>query len=139
MKGFISFTGGLIFALGLGISQMTLPEKVLGFLDITGNWDPSLAFVMIGAIGVHFIAYQLKNKMTKPKLADTFEVPTTQTIDARLIGGSILFGFGWGLGGFCPGPALVSTISGLPQVLLLTASMMAGFAIFSIFDKKGSG
>ena len=131
----MSFIGGLIFAIGLGISQMTLPKKVLGFLDITGSWDPSLAFVMIGAIGVHFIAYQIKNKMDKPKFAENFFVHSKQKVDGKLIGGSILFGFGWGLGGFCPGPALVSTISGLFQVLILTASMLVGFALFSAFEK----
>lgn len=136
MNGFVSFLSGLIFAIGLGVSQMTLPTKVIGFLDLTGNWDPSLAFVMIGAIGVHFIAYQIKGKMEKPKLADSFDIPSGQQLNGALIIGSILFGMGWGLGGFCPGPALVATISLIPEVLIFSASMLLGFGLFSIFGKK---
>ena len=132
MKLIVSFFSGVIFAIGLGISQMTIPTKVINFLDITGNWDPSLAFVMIGAIGVHFIAYQIKNKMTKPKYAASFDIPTINQVNPRLLIGALLFGAGWGLGGFCPGPAIVSMVSTLSQPLIFGASMFLGFAIYSI-------
>ena len=104
----VAFVAGLIFALGLGISGMTLPQKVIGFLDVTGAWDYSLAFVMGGAVVVYGIAYQLVRRMEKPRYAAKFHLPTSRKIDWRLLLGAMLFGAGWGLGGFCPGPALVS-------------------------------
>lgn len=129
MKPILTLLSGIIFALGLGISGMTLPQKVIGFLDVT-NWDPSLAFVMVGAIAVHFIAYQFQKKMEKPKLAEKFEIPTRTDISPQLIGGAVLFGAGWGLGGFCPGPALVSLTSLNATVFIFVGSMIVGMLLF---------
>ena len=131
----IAFLVGIIFAVGLGISGMTQPSKVVGFLDIAGDWDPSLAFVMIGAIGIHALSYLLVKKRETPLLATQFSIPTNQNIDPRLIGGAILFGTGWGLGGFCPGPALVSLVSLQSQVLLFCGGMLIGFIGFRFFPK----
>lgn len=129
MKPMLTLLSGIIFALGLGISGMTLPQKVIGFLDVT-NWDPSLAFVMVGAIAVHFIAYQFQKKMDKPKLAEKFEIPTRTDISPQLIGGAAFFGAGWGLGGFCPGPALVSLTSFNATVFIFVGSMVMGMLLF---------
>jgi uncharacterized membrane protein YedE/YeeE len=123
---------GLIFAIGLGISGMTQPSKVIGFLDITGNWDPSLAFVMVGAIGVHSIAYQFQKNRNLTFFQSPFQLPTNTSIDKALILGAILFGTGWGLGGFCPGPALVSLVSLSSEVLFFCGGMTAGFLSFKI-------
>ncbi len=129
MKPILTLLSGVIFALGLGISGMTLPQKVIGFLDVT-NWDPSLAFVMVGAIAVHFIAYQFQKKMDKPRFTEKFEIPTRSDISPQLIGGAILFGAGWGLGGFCPGPALVSLTSLNATVFIFVGSMVVGMLLF---------
>jgi uncharacterized membrane protein YedE/YeeE len=121
-----SFVSGMVFALGLGISGMTRPVKVIGFLDFFGAWDASLAFVMIGAIAVYFAAYQWSGKMSSPLLAADFSPPKRSDLDAKLIAGAAIFGAGWGLGGFCPGPALTALASGAPPVLIFVAAMMAG-------------
>ena len=132
MKALVSsFFSGLVFALGLGISGMTRPIKVIGFLDFFGAWDASLAFVMIGGIGVYFIAYRFIDKMPAPLLAPSFALPQRSDLDARLIGGSALFGVGWGLGGFCPGPALTAIASGAPAVLIFVAAMVLGMYLHS--------
>lgn len=120
---------GLIFALGLGISGMTQQTKVIGFLDLRGKWDPSLAFVMIGAIAVHFVASRLVRKRSKPIFGDQFHLPTARDLDARLLGGAALFGVGWGLGGFCPGPGLVSVVSGAPAAFVFVGFMTLGMVI----------
>src|SRR5271170_3931378 len=99
-----SFLSGIVFALGLGISGMTRPVKVIGFLDFFGNWDPSLALVMVGAICVFFVAYRQSRKMAHPLAAVEFSIPKRSDLDSKLIMGAVLFGAGWGLGGFCPGP-----------------------------------
>ena len=121
-----SFLAGIIFALGLGISGMTRPIKVIGFLDFFGNWDPSLAFVMVGAIAVYFLANRERLTMRSPLLAAKFAVPTRTDLDARLIIGAAIFGAGWGLGGFCPGPALTSLASGALPVIIFVVAMAAG-------------
>ncbi len=126
-----SFISGLVFALGLGISGMTRPIKVIGFLDFFGNWDASLAFVMIGAIGVYFIAYRLSRNMAAPILGPVFSVPNRTDLDSRLIAGAALFGAGWGLGGFCPGPAITALASGAAPVAVFVASMTAGIYLYS--------
>ncbi len=124
---FAAFGSGLVFALGLGISGMTRPVKVIGFLDFFGAWDASLAFVMIGAIAVYFVAYRWgTTKMRAPLLAPAFALPKRGDLDPRLIGGAAIFGAGWGLGGFCPGPALTSLASGAPAVLIFVAAMVVG-------------
>ena len=121
-----SFISGIVFALGLGISGMTRPIKVIGFLDFFGNWDASLGFVMLGAIGVYFIAYRRSRNMAAPILAPVFTIPKRTDLDARLIAGAAIFGAGWGLGGFCPGPAITALASGAPPVVVFVASMAAG-------------
>jgi uncharacterized protein len=127
VKTFVtSFFAGIIFALGLGISGMTRPIKVIGFLDFFGNWDASLAFVMLGAIAVYFVANRERLTMRSPLLAAGFAIPTRSDLDARLIVGAAIFGAGWGLGGFCPGPALTSLASGSLPVIIFVAAMTAG-------------
>jgi uncharacterized membrane protein YedE/YeeE len=121
-----SFLSGLVFALGLGISGMTRPIKVIGFLDFFCAWDLSPAFVMISAIGVYFVAYRWVPNMPQPLFAPNFALPKSTDLDPRLIGGAVLFGVGWGLGGFCPGPALTSLAAGAPPVLVFVAAMMLG-------------
>lgn len=121
-----SFISGMVFALGLGISGMTRPVKVIDFLDFFGAWDASLAFVMIGAIAVYFTAYRWSTRMPSPLLAPDFSLPRRSDLDAKLIAGAAIFGAGWGLGGFCPGPALTSLASGAPAVLIFVAAMLVG-------------
>jgi uncharacterized protein len=125
-RQFTSLISGVIFGLGLGISGMTRPVKIIGFLDFFGNWDPSLAFVMIGAIGVYFVAYRWSRRMAAPVLAAEFSVPSRRDLDGRLVLGSAIFGAGWGLGGFCPGPAITSLASGATPVVIFVAAMAAG-------------
>ena len=108
----VAFAAGIVFALGLRISGMTRPIKVIGFLDFAGSWDASLAFVMIGAIAVYLSAYRLIRKLSAPFFAGKFSVPERSDIDLNLIVGAAIFGAGWGLGGFCPGPAITSLASG---------------------------
>jgi uncharacterized membrane protein YedE/YeeE len=121
-----SFGAGALFAVGLAISGMTKPSKVAGFLDLAGAWDASLAFVMMGAIVVHFVAYRLVMKRSSPLFDVTFHVPTRKDIDRRLVLGAALFGIGWGLGGFCPGPGLVTLGSGSLSALVFVAGMTLG-------------
>lgn len=138
LQSSVAFVTGLLFALGLGISGMTLPQKVIGFLDVTGAWDPSLAFVMGGAVGVYAIAYQITRRMEKPRYAAKFHLPTSKQIDWRLLLGAALFGAGWGLGGFCPGPALVSLPAGFAgtwDIVLFVLSMFVGMWGFRVFER----
>lgn len=121
-----AFLSSLLFGLGLGISGMTIPAKVIGFLDITGHWDPSLALVMVGAIAVHSLSFRWITRRKSPIFTEYFEIPTKRKIDFKLIVGSLLFGIGWGLGGFCPGPAIVSSVAGLKTVYVFLSSMIAG-------------
>ncbi|WP_430910306.1 DUF6691 family protein [Methylobacterium sp. sgz302541] len=123
---------GLLFGLGLALSGMMDPEKVLGFLDVAGAWDPSLAFVLGGAVGVSALGYALKARMERPVLAPRFEVPANRSVDARLLAGAALFGIGWGLAGFCPGPALAGLTLGLPQVALFVAAMLGGMLLYRL-------
>ena len=129
-----AFVSGLIFALGLGLGGMTQPAKVTAFLDLAGNWDPSLAFVMGGAILGYAPLYHLIRRRSTPLFASTFSVSTRTGLDLRLLGGAALFGVGWGLGGFCPGPAVTSLASGHPSVLIFVASMLAGMYLFKWID-----
>ena len=129
---FAQFCVGLLFGVGLIVSGMSDPAKVLNFLDISaiasGDWDASLAFVMAGAVTVAFIGYRLVLRRPAPLLADRFQVPTRTDMDLRLISGAALFGLGWGLAGFCPGPALVALGSGQGLVWLFAGAMIAGMA-----------
>ncbi|HYW58320.1 MAG TPA: DUF6691 family protein [Polaromonas sp.] len=131
MKHRISeFAVGLLFGIGLILSGMTDPGKVIGFLDLTGAWDPSLALVMGGAILVGVFAFALAQKRTTTFLGGALHLPGSRDIDKRLLTGSLLFGAGWGLAGFCPGPALVSLGGGEPKAAVFVLAMLAGMAIF---------
>lgn len=137
MKQRISeFLVGLIFGLGLLISGMTDPAKVIGFLDLSGAWDPSLAFVMGGAIAVGLVAFAVASRRTADFFGGVINWPTATAIDKRLVTGSLLFGVGWGLAGFCPGPALVSLAAGVPKALLFVATMLVGMAIFDLVERR---
>lgn len=130
MKTLFALIAGLVFGIGLIVSGMADPAKVLGFLDLAGRWDPSLAFVMAGAIAVGAPAFTLAARRGTTLLGERLRLPPTRPIDARLIGGSVLFGIGWGLAGFCPGPALVALGMGESKALLFVAAMLAGMALF---------
>ncbi len=121
-----SFTIGIIFGLGLAISEMINPARVIGFLDIAGRWDPTLMFVMGGALAVTLPAFHLILRRARPLLDGEFSLPTKRDIDRPLIVGAALFGVGWGVGGFCPGPALAGLASGAPGVMLFVVAMVAG-------------
>ncbi|MDN4500795.1 YeeE/YedE family protein [Alteromonadaceae bacterium BrNp21-10] len=129
MKNITIFIAGLLFGLGLTVAQMTSPEKVLSFLDISGNWDPSLALVMLGALAVSAIGVMLSKSMKKPLLAELFNLPTSQIIDRKLIIGAALFGTGWGLVGYCPGPAIASLAYASQPLLIFIAAMFGGMFI----------
>lgn len=131
----LSGLAGALFGVGLLVAGMTRPSKVVAFLDVTGNWDPSLAFVMMGAIAVHFVAYRFLPRVPSPWLGGRFAIPTRTDIDLRLVAGAALFGLGWGLGGYCPGPAVVSVATGATDALVFFGSMLAGMALFQIVDK----
>ena len=141
MRNLCIFCAGLLFALGLGISGMTDANKVIGFLNVAGQWDPSLAFVMVGAIGVHLATYRIIVNRPSPLFGDLFLIPTITDINPRLVAGAGLFGIGWGLGGFCPGPAVVSSASLGQAALVFTATMLAGMATFHVLDpaRRASG
>lgn|GEM_PF-15143 len=136
MRGLVAFVSGLLFALGLGIGGMTQPSKVLAFLDVAGDWDPSLAFVMGGALLVYFLVGRVALARPRPLFDEAFHVPTRRDIDTRLVLGSVLFGAGWGLAGYCPGPALVSLASGRATVVVFVAAMLAGMWLFQRWNAR---
>ena len=129
---------GLVFGLGLIVSGMANPAKVLGFLDLAGAWDPSLALVMGGAIAVGFFAFLIAKNRTRSFIGAEMKLPTTSSIDSRLLAGSALFGAGWGIAGFCPGPGLVALGMGEQKAIVFVAAMLAGMAIFSWLEKRKS-
>jgi uncharacterized membrane protein YedE/YeeE len=126
MKLLVSLGSGLLFGLGMAIAGMTDPAKVLGFLDVTGTWDPTLAFVMGGALAVNAVAYALTRRRARPVFGVRFHLPTRSDIDARLVVGAAIFGLGWGLVGFCPGPALAGLASGSVTVLIFVSGLVGG-------------
>lgn len=136
MNHFSEFLVGLLFGWGLLISGMTDPAKVLGFLDLSGAWDPSLAFVMGGAILVGLAAFTIAKKRTHSFLGAVMQLPTARDIDRRLVLGSLIFGAGWGIAGFCPGPGLVAIGVGEPKAVLFVAAMIGGMALFEILDRR---
>lgn len=136
MRIFNAFLCGLVFGLGLLVSGMANPAKVLGFLDLAGRWDPSLAFVMAGAIALAAVGFRLARTRKTSVLGAPMQLPTATRIDARLVGGSLLFGVGWGLAGFCPGPALVNAGSGEPRAWLFVAAMLAGMALYAVLERR---
>lgn len=125
-KLIISFASGVLFAVGLAISGMTHPAKVIGFLDIFGDWDISLMFVMGGAVGTKMLLKPLRRNLNRPLFEEKFCLPTRRDIDARLLIGATLFGAGWGLLGYCPGPAITSIATFDPQLMLFIVAMLAG-------------
>jgi uncharacterized protein len=129
MPSVISLISGVLFGVGLVVSGMSNPAKVLNFLDVFGTWDPSLAFVMAGALIVTAIGYRLAWRQPKPVLADAFDLPVSQVIDARLLIGAATFGIGWGLSGFCPGPAVTSLALLAPGTLVFVPTMLIGMGI----------
>lgn len=134
--GLAAFFSGLLFALGLGVSGMTQPQKVIAFLDVTGDWDPSLLLVMASATLVYFLSYRWITKRSAPLLAEKFSLPAAKHMDARLLAGSAMFGIGWGLSGYCPGPALVALASLGPATLVFTGSMLAGMMLFKLNEMR---
>jgi len=130
------FLIGLLFGVGLLLSGMTDPGKVIGFLDLAGNWDPSLAFVMGGAILVGIFAFAFAKRRTTDFFGGAIRWPTSNAIDRRLVIGSVVFGAGWGLAGLCPGPALVSLGAGVPQAIAFVGAMLAGMAIFEFLERR---
>jgi len=136
MNVLAAFAAGLVFGLGLIVSGMADPSKVQGFLDLAGRWDPSLLFVMAGAIGVAFVAYRVARSRTAALLGGAMHLPTGGDIDPRLVLGSLVFGIGWGLAGFCPGPALVAFGSGQDKAVVFTLAMLTGMALYELMERR---
>lgn len=134
-----AFIAGLIFGIGLIVSGMTDPSKVIGFLDLAGTWDPSLAFVMVGAIIVGMIGYAVARKRTAAFLGGAMHLPTARQIDRRLVLGGLVFGAGWGLAGFCPGPAIVSLGAGQDKAVVFVLAMLVGMAFYEFAERAFSG
>lgn len=130
-----AFAAGLVFGIGLILSGMTDPGKVIGFLDISGSWDPSLAFVMAGAIMVGLLAFALAKRRTAAVFGGAIHLPHNRDIDNRLVGGSLVFGIGWGLAGYCPGPALVSFASGQAKAAIFVAAMLGGMLVYTALER----
>lgn len=129
MHAFWGLACGILFGVGLIVSGMSDPAKVLNFLDLAGQWDPSLAFVMGGATLVTFVGYGLTWRRARPVLENNFDIPSMTRVDARLVVGAAIFGIGWGIGGFCPGPALTSLPLAAPGTLIFVPAMLAGLLI----------
>ena len=138
MRGVFAVVSGLLFGLGLLISGMANPAKVLGFLDLAGAWDPSLALVMVGAIAVAFVPMQWVQRRGTTLRGERAQLPSNRQVDRRLVIGSLLFGAGWGVAGFCPGPALVAASALIPQALVFVAAMLLGMWLFAQFERRVS-
>jgi uncharacterized membrane protein YedE/YeeE len=135
MAAVVALFAGLLFGLGLMVSGMADPAKVLGFLDLFGVWDPSLIFVMLGAILLGAPAFFLARRRHRSILGLPVQIPAAASITVRLIAGSAVFGIGWGLAGFCPGPALVSAAAGYPKAIGFVAAMIAGMLVFDQLER----
>lgn len=136
MDKLFGFASGLVFGLGLILAGMTDPRKVKAFLDLAGAWDPSLALVMGGAVALGIPVFALAARRGRTWAGAAMEIPTLRSIDARLVAGGVLFGIGWGIGGFCPGPALVALGSGMAEAALFVAAMLAGMALHDRLLRK---
>ena len=136
MNALAAFAAGLVFGIGLLLSGMTDPGKVIGFLDVAGRWDPSLALVMGGAVFVGFFAFRLAGRRAQAVLGGAMQLPRARDVDARLVGGSVVFGVGWGLAGFCPGPALVVLGAGYAKAAIFVAAMLAGMLIYRLLSYR---
>jgi uncharacterized membrane protein YedE/YeeE len=135
MKTVMALMAGFVFGIGLIVSGMTDPSKVIGFLDLAGSWDPSLAFVMGGALMVGSLAFAIAGKRKRSLLGDAMQIPAATKIDRRLVLGSLTFGVGWGLAGYCPGPALVSLTQGGTKPWVFVAAMVAGMFLFEALER----
>jgi uncharacterized membrane protein YedE/YeeE len=133
MASMTVFLSGLLFACGLAVGGMTRPAKVLAFLDVAGDWDPSLAFVMVGAIAVHATAMRFILRRERPLFASRFVLPSRVDLEPRLIGGAALFGIGWGLAGYCPGPAVTALGAGVGAAMVFVPAMLAGMFVVRLF------
>jgi uncharacterized membrane protein YedE/YeeE len=135
MATVFAFVAGLVFGLGLIVAGMVNPAKILGFLDIAGSWDPSLALVMVGAIAVGLVAFALARRRTMSALGLPMRLPSQRTVDARLVGASLVFGIGWGLAGFCPGPAIVALGAGYAKAAVFVVAMLLGMGAFELIER----
>lgn len=138
MTAITALLAGLLFGVGLMVSGMANPAKVLGFLDLAGSWDPSLAFVMAGAIAIGSVAFLFARRRKRSLLGLPMQLPAGTAVTLRLVLGSAAFGIGWGLAGFCPGPALVALGAGYPKAVGFVAAMVAGMAVFEIVERSAS-
>lgn len=136
MPAFTSFLSGLLFGIGLIVSGMANPAKVLGFLDLAGRWDPSLALVMAGAIAVGVGAFLVAGRRARSLLGAQMQLPAARRIDARLVGGSLVFGIGWGIAGFCPGPGLVALGMGEAKAAAFVVAMLVGMLGFEWIERR---
>ena len=139
MQPLVSLVAGVVFGLGLAVAEMTNPLKVLDFLDLAGNWDPSLAFVMGGAVLVTLVAFRFVLRRPVPLYGDRFHLPTLTQLDRKLLGGAALFGIGWGLVGYCPGPALATLLSGNSETWLFVPAMLVGGALQRWQSRRSAG
>ena len=138
MRKLMAFLAGVIFGIGLLTAGMANPAKVLAFLDLAGAWDPSLALVMAAAIGVAFLPFSWARMQRTSLLGAPMQLPGKRELDRRLIGGSLLFGMGWGVAGICPGPAVALLLTGQWQVLVFVAAMLAGMIVFAVLERQRS-
>lgn len=136
MKSFVAMLAGLVFGVGLILSGMSDPSKVIGFLDLAGSWDPSLALVMGGAVLVGSLVFPYVSKHRQSVLGGEIRLPSVTEIDRRLVLGSLTFGVGWGLAGYCPGPALASLVQGGIKPLLFVIAMLVGMAVFALLERR---
>ena len=132
----VALVAGTLFGAGLTLSGMTDPERVRGFLDVTGTWNPALAFVLAGAILPMAVAWRVAGRMRRPVAADAFDLPATTKVDSRLLAGAALFGVGWGLAGLCPGPAFASLVVRPVPALLFVAAMLGGMAVHARTQRR---
>jgi uncharacterized membrane protein YedE/YeeE len=137
-QGVAAAIAGLLFGVGLALSGMTRPSKVIGFLDVTGDWDPSLAGVMGGAIAVHAVVNLLLKRRAAPFAADRFALPTRRDIDSRLVAGAATFGIGWGLAGYCPGPGITSLVSGSAPAAVFVVAMLSAMWVTSKVERTAA-
>lgn len=131
-----AFIAGLIFGFGLILSGMANPKKILDFLDVTGQWDPSLLFVMMGALAVSFFAFRYASTVETTCLQQKIQLPTATDLDKRLVLGSVAFGLGWGIAGYCPGPALTSLLTGQIEPVIFVLAMLSGMGLFALLESK---
>ncbi|HEY8048501.1 MAG TPA: DUF6691 family protein [Ramlibacter sp.] len=136
MNAFFSLVAGLVFGLGLIVSRMVDPAKVLGFLDLAGRWDPSLALVMGGAATVGLAGFAIAQRRARTLLGQPMRLPVTRRVDVRLVAGSAAFGVGWGLVGFCPGPAITAAGAGDPKAIVFVLAMLAGMGLYEFLERR---